>query len=86
MKNLELEGEGCDFCKTGTLQFERCREIFRQNGELIVIQNVPTFVCNNCGMYYHLANVAKKMRSIADNKVKIKDKISIPLAEYEMVT
>lgn len=84
MKKKELEGERCDFCETGTLQFRQCREILRQNGELIVIQNVPTFVCNFCGMHYHLANVAKKMRQIAENKEQITHQISVPIAEFEI--
>ena len=86
MKKSGLEGERCDFCESGTLELKRCREIVKENGELIVIENVPTFVCNFCGMHYHIANVAKKMRHIALRKDQILKHISIPIAEFNMVT
>lgn len=86
MRNRELEGECCDFCDNGTLELKFCREIIGHNGELIVIQNVPTYVCNYCGMHYHLANVAKRMRSIAENKEQIDYQISVPIAEFDMAT
>ena len=77
-----LEEERCDFCYNGNLQFKLCREIIKQGKELEIIENVPTFICNHCGMRYHLAEVTKKMNAIASNKAKLKHKISVPIAEY----
>ena len=83
MYSKELEGERCDFCNNGKLQFKFCREIIKEGKELTIIENVPTFSCNHCGMRYHLAEVTKKMNAIARNKGKLKHQISVPIAEYE---
>ena len=84
MNKKALAGERCDFCEGGKLQFKYCSEIFRQNGGFIIIENVPSFVCNFCGMRYYLAETTKKMRYIAENKKKIKHEILIPIAEYDV--
>jgi len=72
MYNNELENEHCDFCENGKLQFKLCREIIKRGKELTIIENVPAFICNHCGMHYHLAEVTKKMSAIARNKGKLK--------------
>lgn len=83
MEKLSLEGERCDFCETGTLKSKRVREIYRKNTDLVIIDEVPAFVCDHCGERYYLSNVSKKMRFIAENQKKIRNKISVPIADYE---
>ncbi len=82
MKVRSLEGERCDFCKNGILESKKVREIYKRNNEIVIIDDVPTFVCNYCGERYFLADVSKKMRAIAESRDRIKNKISVPLAEY----
>ncbi|MFQ5707835.1 MAG: YgiT-type zinc finger protein [bacterium] len=80
---MSLEGERCDFCEKGTLKAKRVREIFRKNQDIVLIDDVPAFVCNHCGERYYLADVNRKLRDIAENQEKIKNRISVPLADYE---
>lgn len=85
MEKLSLEGERCDFCETGTLESKRVRDIYRKNTDLVIIDDVPALVCNHCGERYYLSEVSKKMRHIAENREKIKNKISVPIAEYQQM-
>ena len=84
MYSKDIEGERCDFCENGKLRFKLCREIIKREEDLTIVEKVPTFICNYCGMRYHLAEVTKKMNSIAMNKSELKHKISVPIAEYDM--
>lgn len=85
MYGKELEGERCDFCDSGNLQLKHCREIIKREQDLIIIDKVPAFICNYCGMRYHLAEVTKKMTSIAKNRSKRNRQISVPIAEFDFV-
>ena len=40
--------ERCEVCH-GELRDGRAEFIFRHNGELVVVQNVPALVCEDCG-------------------------------------
>ena len=82
MVEKTLQGERCDFCEIGTLRFKRVREFYRKGEDVVIIDDVPAFVCNYCGERYYLAEVSKKMRHIAENGEKLKNRISVPVAEY----
>lgn len=83
MKKRSLEGERCDFCEIGILESKRVREVYRKNSDMVIIDDVPAFVCNHCGERYYLSEVSKKMREIAENQERIRNRISVPLAEYD---
>ena len=82
MKKKSLEGERCDFCEVGTLEYKTVREIYKKNDDIVIIDDVPTFACTHCGERYYLSEVSKKMRQIAENQESIRNRISVPLAEY----
>ncbi|MFQ5637476.1 MAG: YgiT-type zinc finger protein [bacterium] len=42
------------------------REIYKRKNDIVIIDEVPTFVCNHCGEKYFLSEVSKKMRAIAE--------------------
>ncbi|MBI1930795.1 YgiT-type zinc finger protein [Candidatus Poribacteria bacterium] len=78
-----MENERCDFCHEGRLHVQMVREYYRYQGDLVIIDNVPAYVCNTCGEHYHLARVAKKLRSIAENRSEIKERIPVPITTFE---
>ena len=82
MKKKSLEGERCDFCEVGALEYKTVREIYRKKNDIVIIDDVPTFACSHCGERYYLPEVSKKMRQIAENQKSILNRISVPLAEY----
>ena len=73
----------CDLCG-GMLEYKRILARFRFLGETIYIENVPAWVCTQCGEQYYDAPVYKQMEQIARYKERIERMISFPLAEFEM--
>ncbi len=60
-----MEGETCDFCLEGLLTRQLVREYYRVRKGLVVMENVPAYVCDRCGERYYDANVAKQMRKLS---------------------
>lgn len=81
-KTADLTGEVCVRCCQGRLEAIRGREYFRQGDSLVVIEDVPAWVCNKCGERYHHTHVYKKMRQIAAHKDQLTEHLSIPVARY----
>jgi YgiT-type zinc finger domain-containing protein len=83
-KALDLAGEICALCCEGRLEAQRGREYFRYGPSLVIIDDVPAWVCNKCGERYHHARVYKKMRQIAAHSDQLTERVSIPVAHYEL--
>jgi YgiT-type zinc finger domain-containing protein len=82
-KTADLTGEVCVRCCAGRLHATRGREYFRHGQSLIIIEDVPAWVCEKCGERYHHAHVYKQMRHIAEHSDQITQHVRIPLAHYE---
>jgi YgiT-type zinc finger domain-containing protein len=78
-----MEGEICDFCLEGSLERRLVREYYRVRKGLVVMENVPAYVCDRCGERYYDANVAKQMRKLSTLGKQIKQRISFPLVRFE---
>ena len=78
-----MEGERCDFCSDGRLEQTQVREYYRVGRGLVVIENVPAYVCSKCGERYYDADVAKQMRKLSKRGRQIKQRISFPLVRFE---
>ena len=78
-----MTGEVCVRCCEGQLEAKREREYFRRGQSLLIIENVPAWVCNKCGERYHHAHVYKKMRQIAAHSDQITEHVRIPVAHYQ---
>lgn len=44
--------ENCYFCRTGVLEYKHVTVDYRWGDQLIIIENVPAKVCNECGERY----------------------------------
>jgi YgiT-type zinc finger domain-containing protein len=82
-KAENMTGEVCLRCCAGHLEATRGREYFRSGQSLVIIENVPAWVCNKCGERYHHARVYKKMRQIAAHSDKITEHVRVPIAHYQ---
>jgi YgiT-type zinc finger domain-containing protein len=78
-----MEGESCDICLEGLLERHLVREYYRVRKGLVVMENVPAYVCNRCGERYYDADVAKQMRKLSTLGKQIKRRISFPLVRFE---
>mgnify|MGYP000417960767 CR=1 FL=1 len=71
--------ESCYFCKTGVLVDKYVTVDFRWGDKLVIIENVPAKVCNECGERYYSANISRKMEEIAIQQ-KADRFVQVPLA------
>ena len=78
-----MTGEVCAICCEGRLEEKQGREYFRHGQSLIIIDNVPAWVCNKCGERYHHARVYKRMRQIAAHSDQLTEHVSVPVARYQ---
>ena len=81
----KMKTEPCEYCD-GTLQHRRVLAQFRYMGETIYVENVPAWVCNQCGEKYFDAPVYKRLEQIARQRKKIRRAVSFPLAEFRAAT
>lgn len=80
-----MEGDRCDFCESGRLHSRRVREYYRVGRGLLVIDDVPAYVCNRCGERYYDAHVAKQMRLLSKRRSSLKGKVSFPRVNFKKV-
>jgi YgiT-type zinc finger domain-containing protein len=81
-----MTGEVCALCCEGRLEEKRGREYFRYGESLIIIEDVPAWVCAKCGERYHHARVYKRMRQIAADSDRLTEHVRIPRARYQSGT
>jgi YgiT-type zinc finger domain-containing protein len=73
----------CDFCFDGRLEANHVREYYRLGKGLVVMENIPAYVCNKCGERYYEAHVAKQMRKLSKKGRQTKQRISFPIVRFE---
>ncbi len=78
-----MTDEVCSLCCEGHLEAKRRREYFRHGEALIIIEDVPAWVCNKCGERYHHARVFKRMRQIAIHSDQLAEHVRVPVARYQ---
>jgi len=76
--------ETCYFCRKGILEEKKVTVDFRWGNELIVIEEVPAIVCNECGERYYSAEVSREMDKIAIEGRKDKV-IEVPIAKLPVI-
>jgi len=72
----------CYFCR-GKVSEQRIKVDFRWGEELVVIENVPAEVCQQCGEKYFDAEVYKEMERLAKSKAKPLRHLTIDVIEFE---
>jgi YgiT-type zinc finger domain-containing protein len=68
----------CYFCKKGLLEEKRVTVDFRWGNRLIVIEDVPAKVCNECGERYYSAAVSRELERVA-TEGKAEKTVAVPL-------
>lgn len=77
--------ETCYFCRKGILENKKVTVDFRWGDKLIVIEEVPAKVCNECGEKYYSSEVSKQMEKIAIEG-KEEEIIEVPLVRLSEVS
>lgn len=72
------EGERCEYCDG--LIVEKKLDLPRKvKGKYVLIENVPTGVCTECGTRYYAANVLKTIEETLRGRRKAKREVSVPV-------
>ena len=72
------KGERCEYCN-GVIR-EKITEMSRKvRGKYVVIENVPTGVCTECGTRYYSANVLKSIEETLRGRRKAKREVHVPV-------
>ncbi len=70
--------ERCEYCN-GVIR-EKTGELSRRvKGKYIVIENLPTGVCLECGTRYYSANVLKSIEEAIAGRLKPKREVRVPV-------
>ncbi len=81
-KDEPKAGETCYFCSRGILEEKRVRVDFRWGDQLVIIENVPAKVCNECGERYYAAKVVRQMEQIA-KEGRVERELQVPVVALE---
>jgi YgiT-type zinc finger domain-containing protein len=78
MVNSFWQGERCEYCK-GLIN-EKIMDMSRKvNKSYVVIENVPTGVCTECGTRYYSANVLKSIEEALHGRRKAIREVRVPV-------
>jgi YgiT-type zinc finger domain-containing protein len=67
-RNHPKASETCYFCMRGVVEEKHVTVDFRWGDKLVIIENVPAKVCNECGERYYAATVVRQMEQLAQQE------------------
>ena len=77
----KMSSDRCEYCDGEVL--DRCVLVrFRYKRQTIYVENVPAWVCSQCGEQYFDAPIYKQLEEIARHRRRIRRTISFPLAVF----
>lgn len=71
----------CSFCG-GKVREKRVRVDYRLGDELVIIEDVPAGVCEQCGEQYFTARVAKALEELAHSKEPAHRTVAVPIRQF----
>ncbi len=71
----------CSFCQ-GQVTERLIEHEYRWQGELVVFEQVPAGVCQQCGEVYFTVDTVKALEQTVLSKAKPKRTIQVPVFEY----
>jgi len=77
-----MRGGRCYFCK-GKMLEDKVRVDFRWGDELLVIEDVPAEVCQQCGEKYFSSETYKAVEKLAKSKSKPIRHIMVEVIKFE---
>lgn len=67
----------CFTCKGGQLKEEAKTYVAALDNCVIIVKNVPSLVCEQCGEVYYTNDVMKRLEKIVDTMEKIVEDVAI---------
>ncbi len=80
----------CVFCGNKNLTEKNVQYIYKHNSNMIIVNDVPSLVCDYCGEQYFkgevLENIEKLFFEIQKDVRKVQNKIEVPVEEYANIS
>ena len=85
-KTTEYDYGGCEMCNT-PMQEKLIKQDFWIRGKLIVVEDVPAGVCQQCGEKVVKAEVGQRIAKLIENSERIAKapRISVPAIKFEIL-
>ncbi len=81
-----MKADRCDLCSSGRLLPRRVRHLYRAGRRaLVVMDNVPAYVCNQCGHRYFDGEVVEEMDRVSRRRSQLKRKVTLPQFTFRAV-
>ena len=73
--------ENCEYC---SIPLEERKKLvpFHYMGKVIYFEDVPVWICQNCGYLEFSAEVYKKLEEMAKEAGNVTEKITFPLVRF----
>lgn len=75
------DGEHCEYCN-GSIVEKKLDLSRKVDGNYVLIENVPTGVCTQCGTRYYAANVLKTVKETIRGRRKAEREMVVPVYSY----
>ena len=76
----------CSFCGNKNVRETRTQYIYKHDGKLLVVDDVPCEQCEFCGEQYFKAEVLKKIeqdfQKVYSNRRKARCEITVPVQQF----
>lgn len=76
----------CNFCGNKNFRKKLVQYIYKYEGQMLVVNNVPCEECEYCGEKYYQAKILKKIEKdfedIHNGKKKTNKEIKVPVEEF----
>ncbi|MFN0119037.1 MAG: YgiT-type zinc finger protein [Blastocatellia bacterium] len=73
----------CDYCNTAAARKTRLNHTFGKGADMIVVQNVETVVCDNCGTSYMEGKALLTLNEILKNPDEYGARQAIVVADFK---
>jgi len=80
--NQSLYDFGCEYCPGTVRQRIVQREPVSHHRGIVVLENAPIGICDQCGAHYYAAPVLKRVESILTSSTPPARTLQVPLEAY----
>lgn len=77
-------GRVCSFCGQQSAREVLMPQAYGKDEGLLVVENVPTVVCDNCGESYFTGSTLEELERILSNQNKLAKTRSVPVAQFKV--
>lgn len=80
--SIKIKNEICEICGKAQAQIKHITRSYGKGANLLIIENVPTIVCANCGENYLTAETLHEIARIKLHRKSFAKKRNVAVAEF----